>query len=302
MNLAANLLPPTDQSQSATSVKVTSKPSVYAYEDLASYLRDICQYKKGLNARWTLGVWSKQLGLKGSGTLSNFMSGRRVPTDSILCKIKRDLQLSEYELIYFDALVVVSSQQADTLLKKKAIELLYLRKLGKAYQEIPNVIFEVISDPLCLILREAVKLDGFQWDSRWIKSHLKVIDVGTDRIDEVIQKLISVGYLRVSEGQLIHDDRFLKTPIDHSREAIRCYYEAALDLNRKAIRAIVPEERHFNSINFSCSKDRLPELKEMIHEFSRACLERFDEPGGSVVYQLHTQLVPHFESDPNEKV
>lgn len=266
--------------------------SIYDYQKISDYLRDVVAMKKRENARFSLGVWARKLGVAGSGTLSNFLSGRRVPSDEALVRIKTDLKLSEYEGAYFDALIASSTKNIPEFIRGDLEDKLYSLKTGKTYRELSYDAFEVLSDPLALVIREAVKLEGFRWDSEWILSRLQLSNVGTARIESILQALLNVGLLRRDGDSLIQDDLFFKTPIDGSSEAMRLYYEAALEWNRMAVREIAPENRHLNSVTFCCSEEDLPELKKLIHEFSRKAMERYDRPKGRIVYQLHTQLIP----------
>lgn len=265
-----------------------NKPNIYEFSELSTFLKAFCDYKKTINTRWSLGLWAKKLNVTGSGTLSNFIAGRRIPSAKTLDLIKKDISLSEYETEYFDALVIISSKNVDVLLKKAARQLIAKKLVGRKYLEMSEEDFKIISSSLAMILKESVKLKNFKMDPFWIKKKLLLHDVDTTQIAGVLNTLANSGLL----GE---EKEHYKTPIDINSELLKSYYEEALDFNRKAVRAIPREDRHLNSITFCCDINRLAELKTAIHDFSRQILEEFDQKEGSVVYQLHTQLVPHIK-------
>lgn len=272
-------------------------PSIYAYDDLSAYLRAFTEHRKAKNPRWSLGLWSRRLQIKGRGTLSNFIAGRRVPKEEIVARIRLDLGLSEYEQIYFDALVVSSAKKQNPVVRRMARNLLLEEKSGDRYKEIGESDFSLIADPLYLVLREAVKVRGFRADPAWISRRFRLFAVSPKRIEQALSSLVASGHLAREAERLVQREPNFKTPIDSDSEALKAYYEASLELNRRAVREVPRERRHFNSVTLCCEPEQLEELKEMVHAFSRRLLERFDRPEGKIVYQLHTQLVPHFEGD-----
>jgi uncharacterized protein (TIGR02147 family) len=288
---------PNFENQANSAPAVPALPSIYSFNDLSHYLKAIYEFKRAKNPRLSLGAWSRKLGIKGNGTLSNIISGRRIPRPEILNKIRFDLELTEYQQIYFDALIASSEKNQNPVLKRVTRNLLVAEKSGEQYHEMNSAEFELVADPLFMVLREAVKIEGFQNDPKWIAEHLTLIDVSEDRIRSALDTLLSVGLLRKDGDRYVQDDRHFKTLSDQPSEALRSYYEACLELNQRAIREVPKTERHLNSITFSCAPEDLAELKEMVHAFSRTLMERFDRPDATKVYQLHTQLIPHFSSE-----
>ena len=107
--------------------------------------------------------------------------------------------------------------------------------------------------------------------------------------------LIEIGLLRQKGDVLIPAEAHYKTPADRTSDALKDYYEAALALNRKAVRALPNEMRHLNSISICTDKKNLAELRKAIHQFNKRMINEFDRAEGDIVYQFHTQLVPHAE-------
>ncbi|MFZ4715262.1 MAG: TIGR02147 family protein [Bacteriovoracaceae bacterium] len=262
------------------------KPNIYEYKTLSVYLKAFHDYKKQSNPRWSLGLWSQKLGLTGTGTLSNFISARRIPATKTLELIKKSIGLSEYESQYFDALVVVSTKNTNPALQKAAQALLSSKAVGKEYFEMTDDQFKQVSSPLGVLLIEAVKLKNFQKDAQWIKGHLKLLKITEAEIEERLDMLTNLGLLQ-------SDKPHYKTPVDTSSEVLKEYYEECLEINRQAVRNLAREERYLNSITFCCSREKVEALKEAIHEFSKQTLHEYDQEEGDIVFQLHTQLVPH---------
>jgi|GEM_PF-3194243 len=272
-------------------------PSIYRFDDLSGYLKAVYKSKRTANPRFSLGTWSRKLRIKGSGTLSNIIAGRRVPRPAILNRIRLDLELTEYQRIYFDALAAASERNQNPVIKRVARALLISEKSGDQYREMQDAEFDLIADPLYLVLREAVKIKGFKDDPQWIARKLKLIDVPEERIREAFQALLQMGLLRKEGEHYVQDKLHFKTAVNDPSEPLRRYYENSLELNRRAIREIPKDLRHLNSITFACNPEDVEDLKEMVHAFSRTLMERFDRPQGQRVYQLHTQLIPHLFSD-----
>jgi len=271
-----------------------SKPNIYEFQSLSSFLKAYIDFKKAINPRWTLGLWARRLGLSGNGSLSNILADRRVPSEETLEKMKTEMALSDYEKEYLDALTVNSLKNVDGILKKAAKKVLVENRKGKDYVEISDEVFRLISSPLALILQECIKLKGFQEDPTWIKERLMLFDtLAPESITKIFESLIEVGLIERKDGKLHPQKIHYKTPADVSSEALKDYYEASLAMNKKAVREIPREERHLNSVTLCCDVNKLTKLKETIHQFSRRLLDEFDQPEGEIVYQVHVQLIPH---------
>lgn len=281
----------TDRSPSIT------QPNIFSFTELPEYLRAYTEFKKVQNPRWTLGTWSRRLGIKGSGTLSNFLSGRRVPQLEVLEQIKTELGLSEYESQYFDTLVAKSIKGINPVVRNTVESILHLRSSGEHYDELTQDESSIIRDPLIMILREAVKLKGFRPEPNWVRENLNLIQPTDQQINAAFETLLKHGLLEEKDGTLVQSDQYVKTPSLHAGDSINRYYEAALELNRRAIQEMNLDRCHYNSITLTCSKEKVQEMKKLIHEFSRTLMERFDEPTGDRVYQFHTQMIPFMEVD-----
>jgi uncharacterized protein (TIGR02147 family) len=282
---------------SAPKTRERTVPCVFDYDDLPSFLRAYVGLKRAGSDRWSLGVWSRRLGLKGSGTLSNILAGNRTPMPEVLDKIKRDLELTDYESLYFDALAMASAKTLPFQMRNVVRNRLFELTAGKDYREVPHDSYELLSDPLALILREVVKVRDFNLDPDWILKRLRLFDHTPAQILELYEKLIRAGLLKWEAGKLVQDSRYYETPVDQPSEALKQYYERSLEINHTAVRAIDSSERHYNSITFCCDPSDLDALKELITEFNRKTLEAFDRPAGRQVYQLHVQLVPHLKEE-----
>ena len=270
-------------------------PDIYQFTSLADYLKAVSDSKKRKNPRWSLTLWSKKLSLQGSGTLSNIISGRRIPVASTIENLKIDLGLSEYECEYFDALVTVSSKTTPPQLQVSAQKLIQERAVGKDYVEISAEEFKHISSPLALILIESAKIKGVQMTATWINQHLTLEKLDSEEIENTLDALTRAGLIQLVDGKHEASKLFYKTPSDDNSENIRQFYEASMKLNLRAVREIEPDERHFNAISFCTDSKRIDEMKKEIHAFSKHILQKYDQPSGDTIYQLHTQLVPHLK-------
>ena len=136
-------------------------PNVFDYSDLSSFLKAYRDQKLAQSPQWSLGVWSRKLGLKGSGTLSNIISGNRAPSIEVVEKMKEDFKFTDYEGTYFDALAMGAIKNVSEKIKSMLRSRIFELTIGKEYRELSDEICDVLSDPLAMILREVVCLEKF---------------------------------------------------------------------------------------------------------------------------------------------
>lgn len=269
-------------------------PEIFEFSTCHDYLSAWADYRRVVNPRWTLGVWARQLGLSGTGVLTNFLAGRRVPSPDLTRKIAGALRLGDYEREYWEAMVE-SSQKNLSLRTAQALrkELIRIQPREK-FREISYDDFRSISNPLAYAVREMVNLAGFQEDPEWIGARLlPYFETDAQKILSALEALLRIGLLsRDPGGKLVQATAFYETPTEIPGEATRNCHHLNLDVAKKALDAVHPSERHFAWITCSVRRNEMGNFKAHIENFLRETLKLYDVPNGDEVNQVNVQFFP----------
>lgn len=82
-----------------------SQFNLYQYRDLKSLLSGFVEYKRSINPRWSLGVWSRQLNLSSSAVLTNYTKGRKVPAKEVVTNLITSITQDPQESIFLNLLI-----------------------------------------------------------------------------------------------------------------------------------------------------------------------------------------------------
>lgn len=267
--------------------------SIFNYTDYRTFLKDHFQFRKHEQQNFSLGVWSKRLGISSTAVLVNILNGKRNPGEMLNGKFINYFAFAPKEEQYFLDLVGLSKVKSDPRLSLALME-----KMGRSHPEgtfqlLDDQAFSAISKWFYYVLREMVSLPHFNEDPGWIQNQLEY-EVTAKDIKKAIHDLLEMGLLeRNDKGKLKAKSRSVATNTDVASEAIKRFHEQSLENGKVSIRKHSLEERDFSSRTFNVREENIPVLKEHIKEFREKVNELFEESAqSSRVYQLNIQLIP----------
>lgn len=275
---------------------------IFNYTDYRTFLKDYFKHRKEVQPSFSLGVWSKALGVSSTAVLVNVLNGKRNPGEMISAKFSNYFAFAPKEQQYFQDLIGLSKVQNDPRLSLALME-----KMGRAnpdgtFRLLDDQTFSAISKWFYYALREMVSLPHFKEDPDWIRDHLEY-EVTSKEIKKAIEDLLKLSLLeKDNNGKLKATTRNISMSHDVASEAVKRYHEQVMENGKVSIRKHSLKERDFSSVTINIREENISALKEFLKEFREQVNELFEENAhSSRVFQLNMQLIPLTKCNKQEK-
>lgn len=266
--------------------------SLYDFSDYRSFLKAYAEDAKRQSRAFSLGGWSRKLGLKGTASLSMILNGQRQAGPALAEKFCRYFRFNAKERDYFQGLVQLSKSERDPQLTAILLERLAKHRGTKHFKELDLKTFEVISHWYYYALRELVATQGFREDENWISRRL-YDRVTTRQIKQAIQTLLGLGLLsRDAEGRLQQASGTIDTVSGVASEALKRFHEQSIEIAHQSIRSVPVEKRDLNSTTLNILKKDLDKARLMIRDFQEQFCQSVETLNGEETYQLTIQFFP----------
>lgn len=277
--------------------------SLFDYSDYRSYLSNYAKEMKLHKKSWSLGSWSKQLGLANTASLSRVIKGDRAPGDELVEKLVSYFGFNQRHAEYFRHLVNMDKQKNNVAVRMLLMDRLKSLHPQKAFIEVDHQVFQSISQWYCSFLRELMNLKSpYRTLVQDPESLVQSVPFALSQreITEAISILSELNLVKKDPetGQYTATDVAVDTKPDLTSEGVRIYFERNLDNAKVAIRKVETLDREFFSLSFCMQKSRIAEAKEAIREFRSEFLKKFEAVPDSAdqVYQFQVQLFPYLKN------
>lgn len=265
-------------------------PSVFEFESLESFLREVLNERKLRRPNDSLRAWAKQLGYRNPSTLSDVMRGRRKLGESLRERLSKNLGLSEGEATFLKALGETTRLGAKARDKQ-------LREI-RATIKVPvarDTYADIASWYVSAIL-ELFHTKDFQATPKAIARRLGG-RVTVASVEHALESLVTLGSLkRQGEGyQSLGHDFILAD--GKSCEAVRSHHREMLTLATQALDGQPIDQRHFSGCSLAIRREDYGDFLKAIETFYQTC-ERLARHGdGEEVYRINTQFFSLTEPD-----
>lgn len=266
--------------------------TIQKFTDYRTFLVAHAQEMKQKKRSWSYSLWSKNLGLKATSSLTKIIQGHREPGELITKKLIQYFKFDDKQAAYFKDLVRLKKIQRDPKLCVLLMEKMDQECADSPLRILDDKTFLIISNWYFLALRELFRIRKMKEDPLFIaeKFHFKVNSLD---ISKAINILIEKNLLaRNKNGSLCVADGRLDTTNDISSEAIKRYHEQMLENAKTALRSLSVEEREFTSTTFVMNSNKIKVAKELIRDFKARFEALLDDDKGDQVYQIQIQLFP----------
>lgn len=261
------------------------KISVYDYLDYQSYLRDHVFN----SSKMSLGAISKRASGISKSYLSLVLNNKRNISLKKVLTLGRAIGLKERELNYFEIMVRFNLAKINKE-KEYYLNQLVVNRPPKIKTSITSDQYNLLRNWHCMVIRELVRLPGFQEDENWISLKLKK-RLTPKEAKIALGALINTNMLvRNQDGKLIPADRFIKTPDEVRSVIIQQYHKSCLANAALALEDPL-ETREFGSVNLVLSSEMIKKVKEMTKKYQEEIVRltsTLDEK--SMVCQLNIQF------------
>jgi len=269
--------------------------SIYNYLDYRDFLQCRIKTLKEANPHFTLGSFSKILGLKDTSSINKIIRGQRHPGPHINRALRGYFKFSNNEHRYFNDLIELARVSENSPERIRILERLQKSHPKREFREIGLEEFMCISRWYYPAIRELVGFKNFKEDTQWIAQKLGINAI---EVSEALKTMLRLELLvRDETGKILLKEANFKAPNDVKSEAIKRYHEQCLELARKAIRTVDIESRHYLSSTIGIRKKDLPEAKKKIEELLDLFVDVFEDNDPDDLYQINIQLLPLLKGD-----
>ena len=136
--------------------------SVLPYADFRTFLNAYAQQMKNRQPMWSLGAWSKHLGLSTTSSLTKVLRGERNPGPKMVERFIEYFSFSPEEERHFRELVGLKKFYRDPQLTALLSQNVAARKVNSPPIIISERTFSVLSDWQSFAIREKVNLKKFK--------------------------------------------------------------------------------------------------------------------------------------------
>jgi uncharacterized protein (TIGR02147 family) len=272
-------------------METLSQPDLLHYSDYRQYLADYHRWRKQADPRFSLRRFATELGFSSHTLLRYVLEGKRNLSKRTLVKISLGLGLSGPRADFFENLVFFN--QSGTLQEKDHFyrKLLAMDK-SRGLKRMEARQFEVLNTWYHIAIRELINLGAFKPSPEWIaRTLLPPIEPREAR--ESLKTLVASGLIRrTANGYRVADDA-ITTDDETTALFVRNYHLEMLELAKRALDAVPPEQRDISSVCMTIREADLPRLKKQI-QLMRKELRVFAAEGEEAerVVQVNIQLFP----------
>lgn len=268
--------------------------TIFEYQKANEFLRDRWEEKKKKNPSFSLRAWSKKLGFESNAPLSLMMAGKRPVPKKYIPKFIKDLDLSPNEGLYLEALIEANKTK-DPVAKEHYLKRMKELSPKKNINFVELDLYNYLQDPIHGVILEAMYLQKFYSDEKWIKKNL-CHDRSLKEVKGALERLESLGLIENLDGVWTRTTNHVTSTRDVPKIALKNFHRNVSEYAAKAVYEQSVDKREYNNYFFNLKPEVIPEAKKEIRQFIKSFLEKYEsEPGqGQETYSLNIQLFKVF--------
>ena len=273
--------------------KAASAPLILQYLDFRDFLRDFAAHRKAVDPGFSQRTFAREAGLpvSCSSLLPAVIKGRRQLSQNLRLKFGKGMRLGEREYRYFDLLVQFN--QAKGMAEKN----FFFGQLAKFRSSRARIVGETQYRFFSKWYYSAVwNYFGFEQKQR----HPAIIaanvlpPITPAQAEESIRLLLELGLIKKTASGYMVAERHIYTEKNVQAIAARQHIQELASLAMQVFETTPAEQRQYNALMFSISKDGFKSIKDRIRSFQEELREIIDRDAKEDrVYTLTMQLFPN---------
>jgi len=276
---------------------MTSRPSIFFYEDYREYLKALLGASQTVNNRVSLRAFARHLDTSPSILSEVFKSKKDLSQVSAL-RIGGKLKLNSRELRYFCLLIQLSASQKLPLSQKSTSyqnsiisELRKLKPKTVANVEVDK--FQAISEWYHLTILEMTLLPNIRLSPETIAQKLGIT---TMQARMALERLMNAGLLTSDDtGKLSKSSTHILFDTPYANKGLRNYHRQMLNKAADSLEKQPNDQKFVGSETFPIESKQLPRAREIIETFFQKMIDlsaEAKEPNS--VYHLGLQMFDLF--------
>jgi len=242
-------------------------------------LNEVFETRQEKNEKYSLRAYARDLGLDPS-TLSKVLQRQRNFPLGKVEQVVRNLGLQFDEKIDFSNSILKTRGMIVPANKNPAVPL----KLSQDEH------FRILSEWEHFALFSLIETAGFKNDIVWMTKRL---NLSTQRCEQVLQTLISVGLVKENnDGTLQLVEKMLSSSDGVSSLALRLAHQRELGLAQQSLKIHNVTERDFSSLTISANRNQLQKAQKLTRQYLTELMELMQHGERDDVFQISVQIFP----------
>jgi uncharacterized protein (TIGR02147 family) len=271
----------------------SNKPNIFEYDDFKIYLKDIYNYLKKTEKKFSYRSFAKKAGLSSHSFYEKVIEGRSKMSADSIAKFSKGLDHSSAEHEFFG--ILVNFNQAESLdSKKRYLTMMQNNKRYRTIRELEVDQYEYFSKWYYPAVRELVLHSGFKEDPEWIAKTL-MPKITEKEAEGALALLFSLKLIQRGENNKIipHKGILASAKQVHSTSILN-FHQNMLDRASKAVEDFPTPLRDNSCIVFSVDEENIDIIKKKILRFRRSLISTCATKKSDYdrVYQMSIALFP----------
>lgn len=273
--------------------KPGSPPQILHYLDYRDFLRDYCAHRKTHDPEFSQRSLTREAGLppSSSSLLPAVLKGRRKLSQNLRVRFGKAMRLSERDASYFDLLVQFN--QAKGMAEKN----FFFSQLSKFRSSRASIVggtqYRFFSKWYFSAVWNYFGIDQKTRHPGAIAANI-LPPITPAQAQEAIDLLLELGLIKKTASGYAVAERHIYTEKDVQAQAARQHIQELMAIAARVFPDLPPEQRQYNALMFSISRDGFAAIKDRIRSFQEELREIIDrDRGEDRVYTLTLQLFPN---------
>jgi uncharacterized protein (TIGR02147 family) len=257
--------------------------SIYQFERYADFISSYFSARKKVDPRFSYEWLCRKAGINAVSTLGMIVSGKRLPSQSLIHKISSALKLTKKETEYAQALV--GFEKAKTGEEKQYFANL-LGNLRPHSSHVPISLdaFDYIAQWYHLTILEMLNLKDFSPDPEWIWERLGK-KISLKEVKGALERLVRLGLIDMVRGEIVRK-MDVEAGFNIPSVAVRSFHRGMLMKAQESLETEPIERRYFKGITLAIDSTKMDVAREMINEFAYQFAKAMEAKPGDETYQL----------------
>ncbi len=238
------------------------------------------------NPRYSMRALARALGLE-PGALSQFLSGKRVPSYRMAQKIFGGLDLAPDIQEAFLSSLAAKHKTRDL----ERVNPAFKKQKGKMPpKDLSLDLFRVIGDWYHYAILLLTNVEGFQPHARWIASQLSISEAEAKL---AINRLLELELLKKENGTLVCFENHFTTADKHvTSGALKRHQKQVLEKALYSLENDPIDKRSHTSMTMAIDPKKINEAKLLVEEFTNRMSELLESGKRTQVYEFNVCLYP----------
>lgn len=262
---------------------ISDRPTISEYLDPADFVRDMLQFRKSRDRRFSVQRATRSLRRISPALVSLVVQKKRKLTLDRVDEFARLLDLNVTERYHLRNWIDRLEGKTVTLAESAR---------GEGNRKVTGT--SLLSDWVNVYVKDLFHLDSVQRNPQLVEKMMASV-APPQRVRKALEFLLREGHLRRGlDGRLVIETNLTVTDPGTPNKKVRQFHKSTLGLAQRALDIYSIEERLANALLIPLNEARYQELLEMFKEFAEK-LQRFtadETPNPDRLYQVLINLSP----------